>query len=346
MATLLDVARALADYEGLEGAEVRRLGSGLINDTYLVRFGARRLVLQRVNTVFDASIHDNIAAVTEHLAARGMVTPRLMKTRQGTLYTEVERRIWRLMTYVEGVSVERLATPAQAAAVGGLVGRFHAALDDLEHVFSETRLGVHDTAKHIARLEEAVAEHRDHRLHAQVASLADQLIAQALQLPLLGKQPLRNCHGDLKLDNVLFDEAEPGKALCLIDLDTVGPMALAHELGDAWRSWCNPAGEDDGGAVAFDLAIFEASWGGYLRELGRPLPRVAREALLHGPEWISLELGARFAADALAESYFSWDRGRFPAAGEHNLVRARAQWGLCRATIACRDERAAILGLG
>jgi Ser/Thr protein kinase RdoA (MazF antagonist) len=345
VATLLDVARALADYQGLEGAEVTRLGNGLINETFLVRFGARRSVLQQVSPIFDPSIHRNIAAVTEHLQARGLRTPLLCKTRDGALYTEVDGRLWRLLTYVEGVSFDRVSGAAQAAGAGGLLGRFHAALDDLEHDFTGMRLGVHDTPKHIARLEEAVAVHAGHRLHAQVASLADQLLTQALQLPPLPKQPERVCHGDAKLNNFLFDPASPDEAVCLLDLDTVGPMALAHELGDAWRSWCNVAGEDHGGAAAFDLAIFDASWQAYVGELGRPLPRPAREALLVAPEWISLELATRFAADALAESYFGWDPMRFGSAGEHNLVRARAQWSLCRATVACRSGRAAVLGL-
>lgn len=40
---------------------------------------------------------------------------------------------------------------------------------------------------------------------------------------------------------------------------------------------------------------------------------------------IALELAARFAADALNESYFGWDSNRFASASEHNLLRAQAQ---------------------
>ena len=36
------------------------------------------------------------------------------------------------------------------------------------------------------------------------------------------------------------------RALCLIDLDTLAHMPVALELGDALRSWCNPATEDAG----------------------------------------------------------------------------------------------------
>jgi hypothetical protein len=68
-----------------------------------------------------------------------------------------------------------------------------------------------------------------------------------------------------------------------------------------------------------------------------------RHALVLGVEWVSLELAARFAADALLESYFGWDARRFPGRGEHNLLRARGQWSLHEAFVATRAEREAML---
>ena len=53
------------------------------------------------------------------------------------------------------------------------------------------------------------------------------------------------------------------QAVALIDLDTVGPMALAAELGDAWRSWCNPAGEDEPEKARFDIELFRSSLSGF-----------------------------------------------------------------------------------
>ncbi len=149
----------------------------------------------------------------------------------------------------------------------------------------------------------------------------------------------------LKFNNILFAGRQPPddtRAVCLIDLDTCGPQSLAYELGDAWRSWCNRAGEDDVDA-RLDLDVFRASLDGYLAGLGRPLAADERSGLLLGVEWISLELAARFAADALAESYFGWDATRFPGRGEHNLVRARGQWSLHQALLASRAARAALL---
>ncbi len=338
-------ARTIVPAFGIEPAVVEPLGRGLINDTFAVSDpkGAA-YVLQRVHPVFDPRIHHNIEAVTEHLARHDMVTPRIVRVGDRP-WIERDGEPWRLMTRVPGVSIDVVSEPTQARAAAELLGRFHSALDDLEYEFVGLRSGVHDTPTHLRRLAEAVAEHPDHRLASEVGPMADAIARGAAELPPLDGLPERTVHGDPKLNNVLFESAEgPGaaSARCWIDLDTVAPMPLAVELGDAWRSWCNPKGEDE--AVArFDLEIFEASWHGYRAGCSLDLSTDEREALLHGVEWITLELAARFAADALAERYFGWDASRFAAAGEHNLRRAQGQWSLHEAVLACRAQREAVL---
>ena len=107
-------------------------------------------------------------------------------------------------------------------------------------------------------------------------------------------------------------------------MDTLAALPLAVEMGDAWRSWCNPAGEDDPERVVFDMALFQASAAAWLSEVG-PLSAEERGSLVPGIERICLELSARFCADAVRNTYFREDRERFPRAGEHNLWRARGQ---------------------
>jgi Ser/Thr protein kinase RdoA (MazF antagonist) len=342
-------ARVLPHFDGWAGAAIARIAGGLINRSYVVTRGdGGRAVLQAVSAIFPPEMHGNIAAVTERLAAAGLVTPRLLPTGDGRPYLIApDGGLWRLLTYVEGVSFDVVGGAEQARAAGELVGRFHAALDGLDHAFVGMRLGVHDTPRHLARLEEAVATHAGHRLIAEVRPLADAIRTGAAALPPLPALPPRICHGDLKFNNILFaGRVPPGdtRAVCLIDLDTVGPQSLAYELGDAWRSWCNRAGEDSLQAT-LDLQIMTASLRGYVTGLGRALDAGERRGLLLGVEWVSLELAARFAADALFESYFGWDATRFAGRGEHNLLRARGQWSLHEALLAARAARAAALDL-
>jgi Ser/Thr protein kinase RdoA (MazF antagonist) len=340
-------AQVLPHFDGWDGAAIARIGAGLINRSYLLlRADGRRAVLQAVNGIFPPETHGNIVAVTDRLAAAGLVTPRLVPTRSGRPYaTASGGGVWRMLTYVDGVSFDVVGGAEQARAAGELVGRFHAAVDGMTHAFVGMRVGVHDTPRHLARLEEAVATQTAHRLIADVAPLARAIRDGAAALPPLPALPPLIGHGDLKFNNIMFAGRTPpddARAVCLIDLDTVGPQALAFELGDAWRSWCNRAGEDDVNAV-LDLDIMTASLRGYTHGLGRALSADESRALLLGVEWVSLELAARFAADALFESYFGWDPARFPGRGEHNLVRARGQWSLHQALLATRDTRASML---
>ena len=117
-------------------------------------------------------------------------------------------------------------------------------------------------------------------------------------------------------------------------------LGLDAELGDAWRSWCNRAGEDEPDA-RLDLELFAASVRGYLA--ARPLDAATREALAGALERIALELASRFARDALQESYFGWSAAVAATRGEHNLLRARGQLSLARAARAARPQIEAAL---
>ena len=342
-ATLADAEVAVAAWD-LCGVRAAPLGDGLINDTFAVDSDTGGFVLQRVHPVFTPGVHDNIAAVTARLVERGIPTPVLLATREGGLCAELSDGVWRVMTRMPGLSFAAVGSPAQARNAAAILARFHGALADLPHGFVGMRVGVHDTPAHLAALAQAVSIHSGHRLHADVARLAAEIHARAVTLPELGSLPDRILHGDPKFSNVLFAGPGPQSSLrpvCLVDLDTVGPGPLHLELGDMWRSWCNLRGEDERNA-AFDLAVFEASLAGYASACPAPTP-TEREALTYGLEWITLELAARFAADALHERYFGWDPARFAARGEHNLVRALGQWSLHGQVVATREERRAAI---
>jgi len=140
--------------------------------------------------------------------------------------------------------------------------------------------------------------------------------------------PMRISHGDLKISNLRFDQSQT-TAKSLLDLDTLSHQSIAVEMGDAWRSWCNPAGEDNPESAFFDLDIFESSASSWLRH-GPDLDDDERANLVSGIERICLELTARFCADAINRCYFKEDRRRFPTAGEHNIHRARGQLAVAR----------------
>jgi Ser/Thr protein kinase RdoA (MazF antagonist) len=333
--------RALAAYAAFGDAEVTAMTGGLINETWLVRAGETLAVLQRINPIFGRAVHDDIEAITAHLQARGLTTPRLYRTRSGELSVELSAGVvFRLMSFIPGHS-HKVMTAALARPSGILVGRFHTALLDLPHRFHFVRAGAHDLAGHLDKLRQAEAAARgsdfapaEAAVPPEFFELAAALLRHGETMPLKIEQPLRLCHGDLKLNNLRFDEH--GRGVCLLDLDTLAYLPLCFEMGDALRSWCNPRGEDVTDAT-FDLSLFEEALGGYAESAAFVTPSEAR-SILFGVERIAFQLAVRFAVDVVRQNYFRWDAARFPNRAAHNLIRASGQWSLCRSIAAARPR--------
>ena len=135
---------------------------------------------------------------------------------------------------------------------------------------------------------------------------------------------MRVIHGDPKLDNLLFDQAND-RALCLIDLDTVQPGLLHHDIGDCLRSCCNRAGEatDASTPVQFDLDVCSGILAAYGAETHGLLSTPEVDLIYPCIRLIPFELGLRFLTDHLrGDRYF-----RVMAPGD-NLRKALVQFAL------------------
>jgi Ser/Thr protein kinase RdoA (MazF antagonist) len=137
-----------------------------------------------------------------------------------------------------------------------------------------------------------------------------------------GDTRVRVIHGDPKVDNLLFDAAGE-RALCLIDLDTVQPGLLHHDIGDCLRSCCNRGGEAGATTARFDLALCEALLAGYAAATAGLLGAAEIDLIAPAIRLIPLELGIRFLTDHLqGDRYF-----RVRHRGE-NLTKAHRQLAL------------------
>ena len=324
-------------------ARIAPLGNGLINQTYGVwdADGALLGILQRLNTdIFSPSVHEDIEAFTTHLASKGLPTTRLVPTDSGDLwFTDDSGGAWRILTPIGDRTVEHLSCTDDAQQAGALVARVHSALADFAWDFRSVRPGAHDTEKHMNHLLTAVDGHRRHRLWWDVANASETIGEGWRTWTGPGELPQRVIHGDLKISNLRFTGHT---ATALIDLDTLQHGTLDIELGDAMRSWCNPAAEDSREGV-FDLALFEAAMTGYAKSAGDAGPTEAEwQSIVPGIERICWELSARFAIDALEERYFGWNE-RFGTRGEHNLLRAQGQISLAKSVRHQRAEAEAAL---
>lgn len=322
---------------GLEPESIRQLTDGHINQTFLLNMGDHRLILQKVNPIFGAKVHADIQAVVNRLDEFKIPVPRLIRTKKKELYfTDFQKDHWRLLTFLPGVTVERLSSTRQATNVGVIIGAMHGALFNWDYNYENRRTGVHDTNAHRKAIENTIGAKRSHRLLAKVEPLYETVSKRFNQLEDLQTLPSRHAHGDLKVTNIRFDGKDENRVAGILDLDTFAQMPLVFEMGDAFRSWCNSGTEDDSNST-FDAAIFShgaRGWWSIMREVEIDVAEV--ENLVSGIEWITLELATRFLRDALEESYFGWDETLFKRSGEHQLQRAQGQLALA-ASIA--DQR-------
>ena len=332
---MTNVKSLLVNWSFEDTVTIKQVTSGLINQTYIVCAPEPIAVLQRLNTdIFSPRVHEDIDAITKALVRKELPTPILLPCSNGDLWhTDAQGGVWRALSHLGNRTIEKLHSPHDAREAGALIGRFHSALAEYSWDFRSVRPGAHDTPAHLARLQQAVVDYRGHRLWESVAPLAAELQQAWDNWSGSSDLPTRIIHGDLKISNVRFQDRQ---ALCLIDLDTLAQGTLDIELGDAMRSWCNPASEDSL-ETHFDLALFESAMAGYAAGCkAAPPSHHEWSAIAPGIERICIELAARFAWDALAECYFGFNE-QYGGRGEHNLLRARGQAQLAKSVRNQRD---------
>lgn len=244
-----------------EGSRFEQTEQGLINTTYFVSFGKqRRYVLQRINeTVFpncDALFH-NLEHTLPYLSAPKYTQVQFHRTLGGELFYRTENNeLWRLMSYLSGSKSFHHTSDKQIAfEAGRILGLFHSQLNNLNpktlkitldkfHNLEWRKEQYHLAVKkaNVKDLERTVA------LQKSITEIGEELSKlQAMNLP------VRVCHNDTKLNNILFSEEK--KALCLIDLDTLMPGLLLYDFGDAVRTLANPAPEEETKLSKIDFSI-------------------------------------------------------------------------------------------
>ncbi|MHB8535013.1 MAG: phosphotransferase enzyme family protein [Sulfuricaulis sp.] len=336
--------------------DIRPYGHGLINDTFVITTTTgRHVILQRINhRVFPEPVRimENLRTLGIHIrrrqdeanfGARDLRLPEIFSARDGKDYvTDAQGALWRALGFIENThTLAAFTNPGQAEEAGYALGRFHALTHDLAPArLHETLPGFHNAPAYFARFLRACA--RPRRVSSDTALLhclsfveVRSGLTRALETARhAGRLRLRPIHGDPKLDNFLFD-AKSERVVSLIDLDTVQPGLIQHDIGDCLRSCCNPAGESpaDIASVRFDLDICRAILGRYLSETRDFLTPDDYHYIYVAIRLIPFELGMRFLTDHLENDlYFKTD---WPG---QNLFRARVQFALT-AAIEREEER-------
>ena len=239
--------------------------SGLINDTFLVLAGDHpEFILQRINqNVFEnvEGLMTNLDRALKKLKGSSYTRIKLIPATSGKMYASLPSGYWRIMTYIpNSLTYNTSEDPKIAFEAGRIIGEFHVLLaSENNNQYSDTIYKFHDLEfrkmQFLAALARATKATKD--TAEKGILLAHQMLEQLQYLP--ENLPLRICHNDTKLNNILFSKTT-NKALCLIDLDTIMKGHLHYDIGDAVRTLVNTAPEDeqDHSKINFNPALFEA----------------------------------------------------------------------------------------
>lgn len=259
----------------------------------------------------------NVVRVTAHLGARAAGPRRAVRVRQaadGRPYArDATGAPWRTLALIDGARTNsRFSGPAEAGDGAAVAARLVADLADLDPPPGEVIPGFHDIPRRLDDLRATPPGDCGTDVAAVLAHAGIAERAAAVGLP------VRTVHNDAKTENLLVDDVT-GRALCLVDLDTVGPGTVLSDVGDLVRSGAVSATED-AGSVTVDHRIVAAVLDGYATAgAGFLTPAELDFLALAGP-LMALEAAARFLTDHLrGDVYFRVD------GPGHNLRRARNQ---------------------
>ena len=343
---LLNISRQFHIYGELAHAEPCKVGH--INETYTATYeqGGKdvRYIHQRINhEVFKdpAGLMDNLQRVTTHLHSklveRGVrdITRRgltVIPTKDGRgFYKTSDGEYWRTFVFIENVrTFESVESGEQAYEAGKAFGEFQQGLVDLPGArLHDTIPHFHNTRKRFEAFGKALSEDRINRAATARREIAwamahEKLCDVILKAMASKKIPERITHNDTKFNNVMLD-TKTGRAMCVVDLDTVMPGCALYDFGDQVRTTTSPTLEDelDLAKVEMRMPMFKALCRGYLESAGSFLNKAERAHIAFSGKLITFTIGLRFLTDYLnGDAYFRVHRPH------HNLDRCRTQFRL------------------
>ena len=308
----------------------RPLGSGHINDTYLVTYEHKgkstNLAVQRINhKIFldPPAVMSNIARVTNHVRQKLLadsvkdISRRVLTiipaVDSKNYYVDEHGNYWRAYLYIDNGKIYDTPESTSIARIAAqMFGRFLEMLVDIPgSSLAETIPDFHNGPKRFKSFEAAVARDPHNRAvtakteidfimkHSDILDVLPDLVEK-------GKIPIRVTHNDTKINNVIFDRTS-GEGLCVIDLDTVMPGLILYDFGDMVRTTTCPAAEDekDFSKVILQLEMFEALVHGFLENTASFITDAEKKHLAFAGKMITFEQAVRFLTDYLAgDTYY------------------------------------------
>lgn len=238
--------------------------NGYINDTFLVLKSQKPLyILQRINHDVFKNVELlmlNIEMALDKLQSSDYSTITLLKTDNGQSFYKHNKSYWRLMTFIDNSITHNTTTnPKIAYEAGRIIGQFHSLLEDESpETFIDTIPNFNNLPFRITEFENALKTSSEKLKITAKANIKFAnnhfIIFKAFYEANL---PIRVCHNDTKLNNILYSKTND--ALCLIDLDTIMKGYFHYDFGDAVRTIVSETNEDekDLAKIKFNTTLFE-----------------------------------------------------------------------------------------
>ncbi|MBQ0146862.1 MAG: aminoglycoside phosphotransferase family protein [Flavobacteriaceae bacterium] len=306
--------RVLAYYfEKPEDLIVKPITEGLINQTFEIKLGINRYILQQLNTSIFKKPEDiisNMLAIGNHLKMNEYPKSiiNILPNLNQNYLTFVNDEVWRLTNYIpNSVCYNQVCSKEQAYQAAKAIGEFHYYLKDLDITrIKPSIIGFLDYKKRVESYTKAITEGNQQRV--KIASEAINYINN--HLPLVEKYlalefPQRIVHADAKIGNFLFDQSDSTKVKAVIDWDTIIPGNILCDFGDMVRTYSNLRVEDDPNPEDnFSLSYYEAVKEGFLSELKNILTDKELEAIDLTAYVVILIQAIRFITDFLQDDIY------------------------------------------
>lgn len=344
----LAIVQEIVGHFKLEGSveNIEVFGNGHINITYLVEMlvgdASYKCIIQNINKLVfkdPEKVIENIIGVTSYLKDKiskeggdeNRETLTLIEAVDGKyFYKDSQGDYYRIYTFIEGATCYDTVTPELFYSSAKAFGKFAKQLDGYDaSQLHDAIPKFHDTVNRYQNFEISLEENVCGRKESCVEEIAfvterKEFCSIILDEIKNGAIPLRVCHNDTKLNNVMIDE-ETHEGVCVIDLDTIMKGSLLYDFGDSIRFGASSALEDEENLdkVYCDLDKYEMYVKGYLEETADILSEKEFELLGQSAILMTFECGIRFLTDYLSgDTYFRIHREN------HNLARARNQFKL------------------
>lgn len=336
--------------------------TGNINNTYIISVIEdsilKKYTLQKVNLLVfkdPVLLMDNIVSVTDYCKnylmdncedfERGTLS--VIRTIDGNnFYKTNDGECYRMYNYIINArTFDKSVNAEMFYNVGSAFGHFVRMLDKYPiDELKETIPNFHNSKKRFLGFVKDTSEDKVGRVYEvldEINFIMDRSDSFNVIVNMLedGTIPHRVTHNDTKINNVLIDEVT-GKAICVIDLDTVMPGSALYDFGDAIRSGASTTFEDDTNMdnVGINIEYFRSFTEAYLNETVDILTEKELEYLVFSCRLLTLELAMRFLNDYInGDVYFKINYDK------HNLDRARNQIKLVKEIELHYDEMLSIV---